>query len=112
MKKIFWFCSILIIFINTLFVVAFPAYPFAESVLTSFCVLAILFMLYVFFFEEKTSTFLRMTSLVFGLAGLMRVVFQIISLDNFVLNIVLLGITFTVMLIVFLPAIIGKMVKD
>jgi low temperature requirement protein LtrA len=112
MKKILWFSSILIIFINSLFVVAFPAYPFVESVLTSFCVLAILFMLYVFFFEEKTSKFLRTTSLAFGIAGLTRIVFQIISLDNFVLNIVLLGITFTVMLIVLLPAIIGKMVKE
>ncbi|HLG34871.1 MAG TPA: hypothetical protein VI757_08340 [Bacteroidia bacterium] len=112
MKKILWLSSIAIIFVNTLFAVAFSAYPFLDSMLTSFCVLAILFMLYVFFFEKKTSTIINTASLLFGLAGIAKLVFDFIRYDNFVLNIVLLGITVSVMLIVFLPFIIERMVKE
>lgn len=112
MKKIFWFGSIAIIFVNTLFAAAFPAYPFLDNMLTGFCALAIIFMLYVFFFEKKTSTILNIASLTFGLTGIAKLLFDFIALDNFVVNIILLGITAIVTLIVFLPLITGRTVKQ
>ena len=112
MKKILWFSSIAIIFVNTLIEVTFPAYPFLDNLLTGFCVLAITFMLYVFFFEKKKSTIINTVSFVFGLAGIAKLVFDFIAFDNFIFNMVLLGITTSLMLILLLPVVIGRMAKE
>ncbi len=87
-------------------------YPVLDNMLINFSALAVVFMVYVVFFEKKTSVILRNISLVFGLAGLTKIIFEIISLDNFITNAILLGITTSTLLIVFLPVFIEVFIQD
>jgi hypothetical protein len=87
-------------------------YPVLDNMLINFSALAVVFMVYVVFFEKKTSVILRNISLVFGLAGLTKIIFEIISLDNFIANAILLGITTSTLLIVFLPVFIEVFIQD
>ena len=112
MKKIIWFCSLGVIFLNTAIAVSVNDYPIINNTLINFSALAVIFMVYVVFFEKKSSTILRNISLVFGLAGLTKIIFDIISLHSFVANAILLGITTATLLIVFLPVFIEAFVQD
>lgn len=112
MKKILWFCSLGVIFLNTAIATTVDNYPVINNTLINFSALAVIFMVYVIFFEKKNSTILRNISLVFGLAGLTKIIFNIISLDSFAANAILLGITTATLLIVFLPVFISVFVQD
>jgi hypothetical protein len=112
MKKILWYCSLSVIFFNTLIAIGIADYPVLNNILINFSALAVVFMLYVVFFEKKSSTILRNISVVFGLAGLTKIIFDIISLESFVANAILLGITTATLLIVFLPVLIQAFVQD
>ncbi len=87
-------------------------YPVINNTLINFSALAVVFMVYVVFFEKKTSVILRNISLVFGLAGLTKIIFDIISLHSFVANAILLGVTTSTLLIVFLPVFIEVFIHD
>ena len=97
---------------NTAIATTVTDYPVLNNTLINFSALAVMFMVYVVFFEKKSSTILRNVSLVFGLAGLTKIVFDIISLDSFVANAILLAITASTLLIVFLPVFIEAFVQD
>lgn len=112
MKKVIWYCSLAVIFLNTLIAMSLTDYPVINNTLLNFSALAVVFMVYVVFFEKKTSTILRNISLIFGLAGLTKIIFDIISLQSFAANAVLLGITASTLLIVFLPVFIEAFVQD
>ena len=112
MKKIIWFCSLGVIFLNTAIATTVADYPVVNNTLINFSALAVIFMIYVVFFEKKSSTILRNISLVFGLAGLTKIVFDIISLDSFVANAILLAVTASTLLIVFLPVFINVFLQD
>ena len=112
MKKAFWLTSLTIIFINMIIPFIALDYSFMKSIMMSVSVLAIVFMLYVVFFEKKTSTVIRTISIIFGLAGLTRVIFIIISLDSFVANLVLACILFSTIVTVFVPVIFERFIKE
>src|SRR5436190_3725586 len=112
MKKIMWYCSLAIIFLNTVMAMSHDDYPVVNNTIINFSALAVIFMVYVVFFEKKSSTILRNISLVFGLAGLTKIIFDIISLHSFVANAILLGVTTSTLLIVFLPVFIEAFVQD
>jgi hypothetical protein len=107
-----WYCSLAIIFLNTIIAITFTGYPIVNNMLLNFSALAVVFMVYVVFFEKKTSTILRSISLVFGLAGLTKIIFEVISLHSFVANAILLGITTSTLLVVFLPVFIEVFIQD
>jgi hypothetical protein len=112
MKKIVWFCSLGVIFLNTALATTVKDYPVVNNTLLNFSALAVVFMVYVAFFEKKSSVILRNISLVFGLAGLTKIIFEFISLHSFTANAILLGITTSTLLVVFLPVLIEAFVQD
>src|SRR5689334_21029017 len=112
MKKVIWFCSLGVIFLNTAIATAVKDYPLVNNTLLNFSALAVMFMVYVVFLEKKSSTILRNISIVFGLAGLTKIIFEFISLHSFVANAILLGVTTSTLLIVFLPVFIEVFVHD
>jgi hypothetical protein len=112
MKKLLWYISMAIIFFNMVVAIAFPDYPVVDNVLTNLCVVAALFMLYVFFFEKKTSTVVSTLTLVFGLSGITKLVFDFISMNSFLANLVLVSITGLALLIVFLPVALNKLIRQ
>ena len=112
MKKILWFCSLGVIFLNTAIATTVSGYPAINNTLINFSALAVLFMVYVVFFEKKTSTILRNTSLIFGLAGLAKIIFEFISVDSFAANAILLGITASTLIIVFLPVFVNAFIQE
>jgi hypothetical protein len=112
MKKILWFCSLAVIFLNTAIATVVIDYPVLNNILLNFSVLAIVFMVYVIFFERKTSIILRNISVIFGLAGLTKIIFEIISLESFAANTILLGIMVSTLLVVFLPVFISVFAQD
>jgi len=112
MKKIVWFCSLGVIFLNTAIATAVNDYPIVNNTLLNVSVLAVLFMLYVVLFEKKSSIILRNISIVFGLSGLTKIIFEIISLHSFVANAILLAITTSTLIVVFLPVFIQIAIKE
>lgn len=112
MKKIIWYCSLAVIFLNTAIATFVIDYPVLNNTLINFSALAVVFMVYVIFFEKKTSTILRNVSLVFGLAGLTKIIFEIISLENFIANAILIAATASTLLVVFLPVFISAIAHD
>ena len=112
MKKIIWYCSLAVIFLNTVITMYVVDYPVINNTLINFSALAVVFMVYVVFFEKKTSIILRNISLVFGLAGLTKIIFEVISLHSFAANAILLGITTSTLLIVFLPVFIEAFIQE
>ena len=87
-------------------------YPLVNNILLNFSIAAIMFMFYVIFFEKKTSTVIRAVSIVFGLAGFARVVFEIISVQSFASRAILLGLTAVTLLIVFVPVAVQSAMKE
>jgi hypothetical protein len=112
MKRILWFSSIAVIFLETLSEVAFPFEPLQDLILAMLCVCGTGFMFYVFFLEKKTSTIVSVASLVFGIAGAIKLATEFVVPGSFLVNIILLGITISLILIVFLPAFIGRTIKE
>lgn len=112
MKKIIWYCSLAVIFLNSVIAIYVTDYPILNNMLINFSALAVVFMVYVVFFEKKTSIILRNISVVFGLAGLTKIIFDIISLHSFIANAILLGATTSTLLIVFLPVFIEVFIHD
>jgi hypothetical protein len=112
MKKIVWYCSLAVIFFNTIIAMAITDYPVINNTLINFSALAVLFMVYVVLFEKKTSTILRNTSVIFGLAGLTKIIFDVIALHSFVANAILLGVTTSTLLVVFLPVFIEVFIHE
>jgi hypothetical protein len=112
MKKIIWFSSLAIIFLNMIIAIFLNDYPLVNNILLNFSIAAILFMFYVIFFEKKTSAVIRAVSIVFGLAGLARVVFEIISVQSFESRAILLGLTAATLLIVFVPVVVQNAMKE
>ena len=112
MKKTLWFSSIAIIFLNMIIAIFLTDYPLVNNIFLNFSLAAIVFMCYVIFFEKKTSTVIRTVSVIFGLAGLARVVFEIISVQSFTSRAILLGLTAVTLLIVFVPVAVQNALKD
>lgn len=98
MKKAFWVASMAIIFLSTLITLFTFDYPLVNNIVFISSILAIAFMAYVIFFEEKTSVIIRVISALFGLSGIAGVMFKITSLQSNIVAIILSCLLFSVIM--------------
>jgi len=69
-------------------------------------------MFFVLFFENNISTHLRSMPLVFGLAGVIKLVLSFLLLNSFLHNIILLSIISTTILTVFISGYFKVVLKE
>ncbi|MBK5285530.1 MAG: hypothetical protein JJE25_08995 [Bacteroidia bacterium] len=92
MKRVIGLVILGIIFMNIVLKISFPAYPLLNNLLVGLSLLSITSMLFILFLEESINAIFRSVAIVFGTAGVVKLILSFLSLNSFFYNIILLAI--------------------